>query len=69
MLALVTGVYEAIHAGSHRKSHDVTVGEGAIFPFCGRCHEKVMFKLVRSVPVDRIGSVSFGVIEEPKGSD
>jgi hypothetical protein len=69
MLSLISGVYQATHASSHWKSHEVTVGEGAMFPFCGCCRGEVRFELLRPAGEDRFGCVSFGVIAEPKSSD
>jgi hypothetical protein len=62
MLSLVHGIYEAIHARSHRKSHQVTIGEGAMFPFCGRCKGEVRFEFLRPAAKDRFGGVSFGLL-------
>jgi hypothetical protein len=60
MLSLISGVYQVTHAGSHRKSHEVTVGERAMFPFCGRCKDEVRFELLRPAEKINLGAYLLG---------
>ena len=45
-----SGIYEAIHEGSHRGPHDVVMIESDLFPPCDTCSDQVRFRLVRSAP-------------------
>ncbi|HEX4603502.1 MAG TPA: hypothetical protein VH724_05865 [Candidatus Angelobacter sp.] len=45
-----SGIYEAIHEGSHREPHEVVMVKADLFPACDTCAEKVRFKLIRSAP-------------------
>jgi hypothetical protein len=45
-----SGIYEVIHASTHRKSHEVVMLKGDAFPACDTCKRDVRFKLIRTAP-------------------
>lgn len=45
-----SGIYEAIHEGAHRQTHEVVLIEADLFPPCDTCAERVRFRLVRTAP-------------------
>jgi hypothetical protein len=45
-----SGIYEVIHEGPHRDSHEVVLLASDLFPSCDICSERVLFRLVRSAP-------------------
>jgi hypothetical protein len=45
-----SGIYEAIHEGTHRGPHDVVMIESDLFPPCDTCSDQVRFRLVRTAP-------------------
>ena len=45
-----SGIYEVIHEGPHRDSHEVVLLAAELFPSCDICSERVLFRLVRSAP-------------------
>lgn len=45
-----SGIYEAIHEGEHRPTHDVVMIASDRFPACDTCSERVRFRLVRTAP-------------------
>ncbi|HEU5235364.1 MAG TPA: hypothetical protein VFU50_21080 [Terriglobales bacterium] len=45
-----TGIYEVIHRGRHRESHEAVLISGNVFPACEGCGAAVQFRLLRSVP-------------------
>jgi hypothetical protein len=49
-VVMQSGIYEAIHEGSHRDPHDVVMIEGDLFPPCDTCSHRVRFRLVRTAP-------------------
>jgi len=45
-----SGIYEVIHEGPHRDSHEVVLLASDLFPSCDICSERVLFRSVRSAP-------------------
>jgi hypothetical protein len=45
-----TGIYQVLHDGAHRNSHEVVMLSGDSFPPCDTCAERVRFLLVRTAP-------------------
>jgi hypothetical protein len=45
-----TGVYEIIHHGRRRESHEAVLIAGNPIPRCEGCREPLAFRLLRSVP-------------------
>jgi|SRR5437588_12692534 len=43
-----SGIYQVIHR-EHRLPHEVTLLRDEIFPKCAKCHDAVVFELVRGV--------------------
>ena len=41
-----SGVYRAIHAGSHSPPHELTILHGESFPSCVECSDEVVFELM-----------------------
>jgi hypothetical protein len=45
-----TGIYEIIHHGRRRESHEAVLIAGNPIPRCEGCREPLAFRLLRSVP-------------------
>lgn len=45
-----SGIYEVMHDGEHRATHDVVMISGDMFPNCETCDQNVRFRLVRTAP-------------------
>lgn len=45
-----SGIYEVMHGGDHRQTHEVVMLRGTEFPLCDSCNDKVRFRLVRTAP-------------------
>ena len=64
MRARTSGIYEAVHANSHRLEHELTIAEGVVFPVCRRCGHRVRFRLLQPVREAEQGWAPFGVLFE-----
>jgi len=60
-----SGIYQVIH-GEHRLPHEVTLLRANPFPPCAKCGNKVTFKLLRGVTVDRF-AITLNAIPELQG--
>jgi hypothetical protein len=45
-----TGIYEVIHASTHRAAHEVVMHKSDLFPDCDTCQREVRFRLIRTAP-------------------
>jgi hypothetical protein len=63
-----SGIYRVQHA-PHRRSHEVTLLQGELFPRCAVCKEQVRFELLQTAP--RVNNAEFHVhlYEVPHPSD
>lgn len=60
-----SGIYQVVH-GEHRLPHEVTLLRANPFPPCAQCGNKVSFKLLRGVTVDRF-AITLNAIPELQG--
>jgi hypothetical protein len=60
-----SGIYQVVH-GEHRLPHEVTLLRANPFPPCAQCGNKVTFKLLRGVTVDRF-AITLNAIPELQG--
>jgi len=59
-----SGIYRVTHE-SHRLMHEATLLEGARFPLCRQCRQRVRFDLRRGVKdPTRIGSGYHAILED-----
>ena len=45
-----SGIYEVIHDGEHRQTHDAVMIMGNSFPTCETCENRVRFRIIRTAP-------------------
>ena len=45
-----SGIYEVLHDGEHRPSHEVVMIADDLFPPCDLCEYKVRYRVVRTAP-------------------
>jgi hypothetical protein len=57
-----SGIYQVVHT-EHRLPHEVTLLRANAFPPCAQCGNKVTFKLLRGVTVDRF-AITLNAIPE-----
>ena len=60
-----SGIYRVRHA-EHRLPHEVTLLRANNFPPCAQCGNKVTFKLMRAVTIDRF-AVTLNALPEIAG--
>jgi hypothetical protein len=45
-----SGIYEVLHEGAHRETHESVLVKGDRFPACDICDSRVRFRVVRTAP-------------------
>jgi hypothetical protein len=45
-----SGIYEVVHEGAHRETHESVLVKGDAFPSCDVCDMRVRFRVVRTAP-------------------
>ena len=45
-----SGIYEVLHEGTHRETHESVLVKGDRFPSCDVCDVRVRFRVVRTAP-------------------
>ncbi len=45
-----SGIYEVLHDGHHRSSHEVVMIAKDHFPTCESCEDRVRYRVVRTAP-------------------